>query len=39
MGQAWAGGRGFALAESAIRQVQTIAGNADAEGAGAAGGA
>ena len=38
MGQAWAGGRGFALAESAIRQVQTIAGNADAEGAGAAGG-
>ena len=38
MGQAWAGGRGFALAESAIRQVQTRSGNVSANGARAAGG-
>jgi hypothetical protein len=31
-------GRGFAMSESAIRQVQTIAGNVEAEGASAAGG-
>jgi hypothetical protein len=32
------GGRGFALSEAAVRQVQTIAGNVEAEGASAAGG-
>jgi hypothetical protein len=32
------GGRGFAMSEAAVRQVQTIAGNAEAEGASAAGG-
>jgi hypothetical protein len=38
MGQAWAGGRGFAMGETAIREVQTTAGNVEAEGARAAGG-
>ncbi len=38
IGQAWAGGRGFALGEMAIREVQTVAGNVEAEGARAAGG-
>jgi hypothetical protein len=32
------GGRGFGLSEAAVRQVQSIAGNAEAEGASAAGG-
>jgi len=38
MGQAWAGGRGFALSEAAIRQVQTLGGNTAAHGASASGG-
>ena len=38
MGQPWSGGRGFAVSEIAIREVQTIAGNVEAEGAGASGG-
>ncbi len=38
MGQAWAGGRGSPVAEAAIREVQTAAGNAEAEGAHTAGG-
>ncbi len=38
MGQAWAGGRGSPVAEAAIREVQTAAGNAEAEGARTAGG-
>jgi hypothetical protein len=38
MGQAWAGGRGFAVGETAIREMRTTAGNAEAEGARAAGG-
>ncbi len=38
MGQAWSGGRGFAVSETAIRQVRTSAGNVEAEGARAAGG-
>jgi len=38
MGQAWAGGHGFAVAEAAIREVRTVAGNVEAEGAHAAGG-
>jgi hypothetical protein len=38
MGQAWAGGRGPAVAEVAIREVETAAGNVEAEEAGAAGG-
>jgi hypothetical protein len=39
MGQAWEGGRGASvIAEAAIREVQTVAGNVQAEGAGAAGG-
>jgi hypothetical protein len=38
MGQAWAGGRGFAVGETAIREVRTTAGNVEAEGAHAAGG-
>ena len=38
MGQAWAGGRGFAVGETAIREVQTTAGNVEADGARAAGG-
>ena len=38
MGQAWAGGRGSQVAEAAIREVQTAAGNAEAEGARTAGG-
>jgi hypothetical protein len=38
MGQVWAGGRGFALSEAAIRQFQTIDGNAQASGASASGG-
>jgi hypothetical protein len=37
MGQAWSGGR-FSVSELAVRSVQTIAGNADAEVAHAAGG-
>jgi hypothetical protein len=37
MGQAWAGGRGSPVAEAAIREVQTTAGKAEAEGARAAG--
>ncbi|MGO9338859.1 MAG: carboxypeptidase-like regulatory domain-containing protein [Terracidiphilus sp.] len=35
---AWAGGRGSPVAEAAIREVETVAGNAEAEGARAAGG-
>jgi hypothetical protein len=38
MGQAWAGGHGAPVAEAAIREVQTAAGNAEAEGARTAGG-
>lgn len=38
MGQAWAGGKGFAPGEAAIREVQTVAGNVETEGARAAGG-
>jgi hypothetical protein len=38
MGQAWAGGRGTQVAEAAIREVQTAAGNAEAVGARTAGG-
>jgi len=39
MGQAWAGGRGTSpIAQSAIREVQTVAGNVEAEGARAASG-
>ncbi len=38
MGQAWSGGRGFQVSESAIRQVETVAGNVEAKGARAAGG-
>jgi hypothetical protein len=38
MGQAWAGGHGVAVAEAAIREVQTTAGNVQAEEARAAGG-
>ncbi len=38
MGQAWSSGRGFHVSESAIRQVQTMAGNVASEGARAAGG-
>ncbi len=38
MGHAWAGGRGSVIAEAAIREVQTAAGNAKAEGTRTAGG-
>lgn len=38
MGQAWKGGRGFAIGESAIRQVEMVAGNVEAIGIYAAGG-
>ena len=38
MGQAWAGGHGAPVAEAAIREVQTAAGNAEAEGDRTAGG-
>jgi len=38
MGQAWAGGRGSVIAEAAVREVETAAGNAEAEGARSAGG-
>jgi len=38
MGQAWAGGHGVAVAQAAIREVQTAAGNVEAAGARAAGG-
>jgi hypothetical protein len=38
MARVWAGGRGFALSEAAIREVQTVSGNVEAEAARAAGG-
>ena len=38
MGRAWSGGRGAQVAEAAIREVETAAGNAEAEGLRAAGG-
>jgi hypothetical protein len=38
MGQAWAGGRGSPVAEAAIREVETAAGNAEVEEMRAAGG-
>ncbi|HXR38370.1 MAG TPA: carboxypeptidase regulatory-like domain-containing protein [Terracidiphilus sp.] len=38
MGQAWAGGHSSPVAEAAVREVQTAAGNAEAEGARTAGG-
>jgi len=38
MGQAWTGGHGAAVAEAAIREVETAAGNVEAAGARAAGG-
>ncbi len=37
-GSTFAGGRGFSVSEAGIREVQTIAGNVEAEGATAAGG-
>jgi hypothetical protein len=37
-GQSWNGGRGFGVSETAVREVQTVAGNVEAEGAHAAGG-
>jgi hypothetical protein len=37
-GPAWAGGHGSPVAEAAIREVETVAGNAELEGARAAGG-
>ncbi len=38
MGQAWANGHGFSIAEAAIREVQTVAGNVEAEASRASGG-
>ncbi|HUA99656.1 MAG TPA: carboxypeptidase-like regulatory domain-containing protein [Terracidiphilus sp.] len=38
MGQAWAGGRGAGVSEAAIYEVQTVAGNVEAEDSRAAGG-
>jgi len=38
MGQAWAGGHGSVIAEAAIREVETTAGNTEAEGTRSAGG-
>jgi len=38
MGQAWAGGHGLQVAQSAVREVQMAAGNAEAEGMRTAGG-
>jgi Carboxypeptidase regulatory-like domain len=38
MGRAWAGGRGAGVSESAIRQVQTVAGNVEAKDSRSAGG-
>jgi hypothetical protein len=38
MSQAWTGARGSPVAEAAIREVQTVAGNAEAEGTRTAGG-
>ena len=38
MGQAWAGGRGPSVSESAIREVQSVAGNVEAEESRAPGG-
>jgi hypothetical protein len=38
MGQAWSGGRGYAVSEAAIHAVQTAAGNEEAEAARVAGG-
>jgi hypothetical protein len=38
MGHAWAGGRGFALGQTAIREVQMVAGNVEAQSSRAAGG-
>jgi len=38
MGQSWAGGRALALSEAAVREVQTAAGNVEAETARATGG-
>ena len=38
MGQPWAGGRGSPVAEAAIREVETSAGNAEVEGSRTAGG-
>ena len=38
MGQPWAGGRGLAVSEAAVREVETVAGNVEAAGARAAGG-
>ncbi len=37
-GQAWSGGRGFSVSEASVREVETIAGNVEVEGARAAGG-
>ncbi|MFZ0301230.1 MAG: carboxypeptidase regulatory-like domain-containing protein [Terracidiphilus sp.] len=38
MGQAWNGGRGFSMTEAGVRQVQTVAGNVEAEAAHGTGG-
>lgn len=38
MGQAWSGGHGLGVAEAAIREVETAAGNVEAKGARTAGG-
>lgn len=38
MGQAWSGGRGFAVGEAAIGQIKTVAGNLELEGVRSAGG-
>ena len=38
MSQAWTGGRGFGVSESAIHEVTAVSGNVEAEGARAAGG-
>ena len=38
MGQAWAGGRGAVIAEAAVREAETAAGNVESEGTRSAGG-
>jgi hypothetical protein len=38
MGQAWNGGRGFSVSEAGIREVETVAGNVEAEAAHGTGG-
>jgi hypothetical protein len=38
MGQAWNGGRGFSMSEAGVREVETVAGNVEAEAARGTGG-